>query len=266
MSKGIVKSLLIPLLITSSGLSMAEELKADYVDDMGIEFMLIKPGKFLMGRDANIPLGYDPELPQHEVTVEHQFYLAKYETTQAQWTLVMDKNPSDFVDPERPVENVSFIDAQAFIKILNERYPDFTYRLPSEAQWEYAARAGSTKAYFFGANQGELNLYGWHIGNTSGGSQKGGKLAANPWGLHDMNGNVAEWVEDCWHPNYLEAPKTDIAWTTSTGWFSNNCKERVLRGGSWFSPAFELRSAYRFRHFKFNRSQHKGFRLAVDKN
>ena len=243
----------------------AQPNKADYTDPMGTEFMLIEAGKFMMGRDANDQNGYDPELPQHEVTIAKRFYLAKYETTQAIWQQIMGDNPSNFVDPNRPVENVSFNDIQTFIKKLSKKSTGLTYRLPTEAQWEYAARAGSNTAYFFGGNAGQLNLYGWYIGNTPGGTQLVGKLAANPWGLHDMYGNVAEWVEDCWHKYYLEAPKTDKAWTSNSGWFTNNCKERVLRGGSWFSPAFELRSAYRYKHFEFNRSQNKGFRLVLEK-
>lgn len=240
-------------------------VEADYTDAQGIRFMLIKPGSFMMGRDINDDMGYDPELPQHQVTIKQPFYLGQFEVTQAQWQQVLGNNPANFVGPERPVENVSFKDIQQFIAKLNLLNPDMTYHLPSEAQWEYAARAGSTSAYFSGPNSAFVSHYGWYIGNTSGSTQKVGQLQPNPWGLYDIYGNVAEWVEDCWHPNYLEAPTTEQAWTASTGWFANNCKQRVLRGGSWFSPVFELRSAYRFKHFMFNRSQHKGFRLALEK-
>ena len=258
--------LLTKILMFNSSSVLAEQNRADYVDEMNIEFILIKPGKFVMGRDASVKIGYDPELPAHEVKIKQPFYLAKYETTQAQWQLVMNNNPANFVDPQRPVENVSFKDIQKYINKLNKLYPNLTYRLPTEAQWEYAVRAGTDSVYFFGASEGWLSNYGWYIGNTPGGTQPVGLLAANAWGLHDMYGNVAEWVEDCWHVNYIDAPKDGSSWLDNTDWFTNNCKERVLRGGSWFSPAFELRSAYRFKHFNFNRSQHKGFRLALDKS
>lgn len=238
--------------------------KADFTDVNGIELMLIQPGNFLMGRDGSDQYGYDPELPQREVKVEKAFYLARYETTQALWQKIMGENPADFKDPERPVENVSFKDIQKFITRLNQSSPNGTYRLPTEAQWEYAARAGTTTAYFFGSNPGLIDHFGWFAGNTPGGTQKVGLKNPNPWGLYDIIGNVAEWVEDCWHPNFLEAPLTDKAWKNK-GFFDNSCKQRVLRGGSWYSPAFELRSSYRFRHFSFNRSQHKGFRLAFDR-
>ena len=257
--------LLIMALIFYSSSVLAEQKKADYVDKMNVEFMLIKPGHFVMGRNASVKIGYDPELPAHKVEIKQSFYLAKYETTQAQWQLVMNNNPSNFVDPRRPVENVSFKDIKKYIDRLNQLFPSLTYRLPTEAQWEYATRAGSNSIYFFGGSESWLNGYGWYTGNTPGGTQPVGLLAANAWGLHDMHGNVAEWVEDCWHINYLDAPKDGSPWLDNANWFTNNCKERVLRGGSWFSPAFELRSAYRFKHYSFNRSQHKGFRLALDK-
>ncbi len=237
---------------------------ADYVDPLGIEFVLIKKGRFLMGRDSADPYGYDPELPQHEVTIGKDFYMARFETTQALWQKIMGNNPSDFVSPDRPVENVSFEDVQQFLRKLNQGSTVGTYRLPSEAQWEYAARAGRSTAFFFGKKPSLIDHFAWYMGNTPGGSQKVGLKNPNPWGLYDIVGNVAEWVEDCWHANYLKAPNHDKPWTSS-GFFENACKERVLRGGSWYSPAFELRSSYRFKHFVFNRSGHKGFRLVLDK-
>ena len=254
------------LMIFTTNSSAAEKPagNAVHTDQQGIEFVLIKPGSFLMGRHVNDDMGYDPEMPQHEVKIANAFYLGKYEVTQAQWQAVMGSNPANFVDPQRPVENVSFKDIQAFIDKLNIAQPNSTYRLPSEVEWEYAARAGTTSAYFSGPNAAFVSQYGWYIGNTSGSTEPVGQLKPNPWGLYDIYGNVAEWVEDCWHNNYIDAPVTAVAWTTSASWFSNSCKERVLRGGSWFSPAFELRSAYRFKHFSYNRSLHKGFRLALD--
>lgn len=262
---GFLLSLTSALILTAiSAKVLAQDgKKADYTDVHGLEFIKILPGEFLMGLYEYDIMGYDPELPQRKVTIEKAFYLAKYETTQALWQKIMNDNPSDFVDPERPVENVSFRDIKKFIKKLNQTASDRTYRLPTEAQWEYAARGGSTTPYFFGKGSSLIDHYGWFIGNTPGGTQKVGLKLPNQWGLHDMLGNVSEWVEDCWHPNYLEAPSNDVAWV-KTGWFKNNCKERVLRGGSWYSPVFELRSSYRYKHFTYNRSQNKGFRLALD--
>lgn len=258
------QTLLLLLSIHTAG-TIAAEHPADLVDEQGIEFMLIKPGGFMMGRDSADPIGYDPELPQHQVIIGQPFYLGKYEVTQAQWQSITGRNPANFTDPQRPVENVSFNDIQAFISRLNDKVPQRHYRLPTEAEWEYAARAGITSAYLSGSTSAFISHYGWYIGNTDGVTQPVGKLQPNPWGLYDIYGNVAEWVEDCWHNNYFDAPVDGSAWTAGQGWFSKNCKEKVLRGGSWFSPAFELRAAYRYKHFSYNRSQYKGFRLALDK-
>ena len=184
--------------------------------------------------------------PQHQVTLSHGFYLGKHEVTQAQYQTVMNGNsaglsadPSQFKGSNRPVERASWEDAQIFLSQLNSieqtagRLPTgWKYVLPTEAQWEYACRAGTTTAYSWGndINSSRAN-YNWDGGRTSGNDFKQtrdvGQYAANPWGFFDMHGNVWEWVSD-WKANYLTGAQTDPEGPASGSL-------RVLRGGSWYS-------------------------------
>ena len=162
-------------------------------NSLGMEFVLIEPGTFEMG---------DPGA-QHTVTITQPFYLSKYEVTQGQWQAVMGGNPSRFSDcgPNCPVEQVSWEDVEGFIEELNLREGVSVYRLPTEAEWEYAARAGTQTTYHFGNAANRLGQYGWYEDNSGNRSHPVGEKRPNVWGLYDMHGNVWEWVAD-WYGDY----------------------------------------------------------------
>ncbi len=228
------------------------------------ETVSIPAGTFRMG-DLSGAGDYD-ELPVRNVTVP-AFRLGKHEVTFDQWdTCVMDGDCNDYSPGDydwgrgnRPVINVSWHDIQSFIHWLNAR-TDGNYRLPTEAEWEYAARAGTTTDYSWGDDLGSnrANCDGcgsqWDDDRTA----PVGSFPANPWGLHDMHGNVWEWVQDCWNDSYEGAPTDGSAWTD--GYYSR----RVIRGGSWHDSAWYLRSAYRSWFDRTLRYFNLGFRLAQD--
>src|SRR5712691_3391855 len=193
-------------------------------NSIGMEFVLIPAGTFQMG--SNDSDTHNDEKPVHTVRITQPFYLGKYEVTQGQWQAVMGNNPSFFKgDPNRPVEEVSWNDVQEFIRRLHSREGGATYRLPTEAEWEYAARAGTTTRWSFGDEASRLGRYAWHEGNAGGQTHPVGQLQPNPWGLYDMHGNVWEWVQD-WYGSYTSGTAVDPA-GPSWGW------DRVRRGGSW---------------------------------
>lgn len=185
------------------------------------------------------------------------FYLSVTEVTQEHWLSVMGSNPSKFERSRtNPVEQVSWNDAQAFVRVLNlmEDCAD-CYRLPSEAEWEYAARAGTTTAYWFGDSADGLGQYAWFADNSNAKTHPVGQTPANPWGLYDMHGNVFEWVQDCWHESYSGAPADGSAWTTGCYKDSSGNAYYGLRGGSWSDNALYCRVAYRYRStpdYRFN--------------
>jgi formylglycine-generating enzyme required for sulfatase activity len=218
-------------------------------DDLGIEFLLIKPGTFKMG---SAHLGTD-EKPVHEVTMNEPFYLSKTEVTQAQWQAVMSSNPSSFYGATNPVESVSWNDVQRFLKTLNESDGCAgCYRLPTEAEWEFAARAGTSTPYNYGEDVNELHIYAWYASNAEGKTHPVGQKRPNAWGLYDMHGNVWEWVEDR-HAPYPGGAANETASAGDTA--------RVLRGGGWSSYATNLRSANRNHDTPVYRSNNVGFRL-----
>lgn len=196
------------------------------------------------------------EMPQHRVAVPG-FAIAKTPITQEQWQSVMGTNPSHFSSPSRPVENVSWWEAVEFCDRLSKMTGKF-YRLPTEAEWEYACRAGSQTLYSFSNSKLLLRSYGWYTWNAANKTQPVGKKSANAWGLKDLHGLVWEWCEDTWHENYKSCPTNGSAWTGG----GNNTK-RVVRGGAWYSLADECRSASRFcYHTKF-RYFSIGFRVVT---
>jgi formylglycine-generating enzyme required for sulfatase activity len=238
------------------GVSSAWAAEKTYTNSIGMEFVRIPAGSFTMGADKNFEDASDDETPQHRVTISKPFYLGKFEVTQAQWAAVMGINPSKFRDWSNPVDNVSWDNVQVFIERLNLKERTNKYRLPTEAEWEYAARAGTTSQYSFGDGADSLGRHAWYDGNSEMKAHPVGQKKANPWGLHDMHGNVWEWVQD-WHGEdyYAKSPASDPR-GPSEGSF------RVLRGGSWYFDAEGLRSANRFYLSPDYRIELNGFRLA----
>jgi formylglycine-generating enzyme required for sulfatase activity len=211
------------------------------------EMVVIPAGSFEMG--GTLPI----ETPRHRVTLR-AFSMGRTEVTQGQWRSIMGTSPSKFsaCGDTCPVETVSWADAQAFVKKLSAKTGK-QYRLSSEAEWEYACRAGGQDKY---CGSGRVNDVGWYDANSGGSTRPVGGKQANAWGLHDMSGNVWEWTEDCWKENYNGAPTDGSAWTTG------NCSQRVLRGGSWGNDPQDLRAADRGRDSTAIRNDYLGFRVA----
>ncbi|MBD2443988.1 SUMF1/EgtB/PvdO family nonheme iron enzyme [Dolichospermum sp. FACHB-1091] len=225
-----------------------------------LEMVAIPGGKFLMGSPEG--QGDDSEKPQHQVTVP-PFFMGKYPVTQAQWERVADlpkvkidlrSKPSHFQGANLPVENVSWHDAQEFCARLSKATGTL-YRLPSEAEWEYACRANTTTPYYFGDT---ITTDLVNHGNKYGQTTEVGKFPPNAFGLYDMHGNVWEWCEDGWHENYINAP---IWPNDSIAWISSNNKQ-ILRGGSWIDLRGLCRSACRNGNNAYYRCYDYGFRVA----
>jgi formylglycine-generating enzyme required for sulfatase activity len=190
------------------------------------------------------------------VTIGHGFYLATLPVTQAQWRVVMPVNPSRFPVDERPVEQVSWQLCQEFVVRLGQRIGDWcACRLPTEAEWEYACRAGTATDYWNGSAEKHLDLVGWYAENSGKRTHKAGGKKANPWGLFDMHGNVWEWCQD-WHAAYDPDDVTDPV-GPPTG------RDKVIRGGGWLSPAAECRAAARNWFLPDYRSHAIGFRVLL---
>ena len=236
------------------------ESGSSLTNSIGMELVLIPAGTFRMGAPAAEPGRIKNEGPVHQVTIGQSFYLGQYEVTQAQWRAVMGNNPSYFSNCETcPVENVSWDDVQEFIEQLNAQEGVTTYRLPSEAEWEYAARAGTQTAYSFGDAVNRLGQYAWYGENSGDRTHPVGSKRPNRFGLYDVHGNVYEWVQDCFHDHYHGAPTDGSAWVTGG---ENICSSRYLRGGTWYSSPRFLRSAARVSNDVRNPDFAVGFRLA----
>lgn len=202
-----------------------------------MEFVLIQPGTFMMG-DAG---GYSDEVPVHQVKITKPFYLGKYEVTQKQWEIVMGANPSRFTNSSNPVENVSWANCQTFVKKLDERFAasGATFSLPTEAQWEYACRAGDASKYGVGNDESALGDYAWFDTNANKATHPVGEKKPNAWGLHDMQGNVWEWCADWYDAKYYSQSLVQDPAGPSVGVY------RLVRGGGWNSFAPHCRPANR---------------------
>ena len=212
-------------------------------------FALIPAGSFTMGRNPNFEDGGSDELPAHAVRIGEPFYMQTTEVTQEQWMGVTSSNPSKFKGRSNPVEQVSWDDIQVFLNALNDREGcSGCYRLPSEAEWEYAYRAGSTGTYYWGDDADAIGQYAWYDKNSSEKTHPAGQHKPNAWGLYDMAGNVYEWVADCYHESYAGAPGNGSAWTGGCYKQSDGVMPRVLRGGSWYGDPVDCRAAFR-NHF-----------------
>ena len=215
----------------------------------GVEFVWVPAGEFRMGSTSR--LAYKDEKPVTRVRITEGFYLGKFEVTQGQWESVMKKNPSHFKEcgKDCPVESVSWKEVQNFLRKLNAKSGRKRYRLPTEAEWEYAARSGTTGDYY----DRNLDIIAWHGGNSEGSTHPVGRKAPNEWGLHDMLGNVWELVGD----RYGDYPGGTVNDPRGPG----SGSLRVNRGGSWYNYARSCRSSFRNRYRPGNRSEGLGFRL-----
>ncbi|WP_375506153.1 SUMF1/EgtB/PvdO family nonheme iron enzyme [uncultured Nostoc sp.] len=227
-----------------------------FVEDLGngitLEMVEIPGGTFRMGSPKEEAGRYESENPQHEVKVPG-FFMGKYEITQAQYQAIMGSNPSYFTGDERlPVENVSWDDAVEFCKKLSEK-TEKTYRLPSEAEWEYACRAGTKTAFYFGET---ITTKLVNFGGKETKLKPVGSFPANAFGLYDMHGNVWEWCQDYWHDNYNDAPTDGSAWLTG-----GNNTPRLLRGGCWLYILRDCRCAIRGSNIPAHRTSIIGFRV-----
>ncbi|PPD25071.1 MAG: Sulphatase-modifying factor protein [Methylomonas sp.] len=239
-----------------------------------------------MGSPDNEPGRWEDEGPQHWVTMAQGYWLFETPCTQALWQAVMEENPSYFQSPEPPVERVSWDDVQTFLSRINAQSPGLALTLPSEAQWEYACRAGIDTALYSGTidiigkyNAPALDAIAWYGGNSGeqfvlengwdtsdwqemqyphakAGTHPVKGKQANAWGLYDMLGNVLEWTQDEWHGSYQGAPEEGTAWVDGKG------GPRVVRGGSWNDVAWYCRCAFRFPFDPDYRDYDLGFRCA----
>jgi formylglycine-generating enzyme required for sulfatase activity len=239
----------------------AEPQKDIITNSVGMEFVLIKPGQFMMGSPKDEPGRYSGET-QRTVTLTSPFYLQTTEVTQAQWKELMDKNPSSQKGCgfNCPVEMVSWDDVQKFIKKLNEKEGTDKYRLPTEAEWEYACRAGTLTAFPTGKIteldcklDPNLDAIGWYCYNAGNIIHPVAQKKPNAWGLYDMLGNVQEWCQDQFGP-YLPGEVNDPKGPAAGTY-------RVMRGGTWYSRARDCRAASRFGSPPHYRFRHIGFRL-----
>jgi formylglycine-generating enzyme required for sulfatase activity len=237
----------------------------EITNSIGMKLVLIPKGTFMMGSPESEE-GRQKDETQHEVTISKDYYLGVYEVTQAQYEKVMGKNPSYFQGPkvgnenaDLPVENVSWDDTVEFCKKLSdlpeEKKAGRLYRLPTEAEWEYACRAGSKTAYAFDDEEGLLPEYGWFKRNSSDRTHTVGLLEPNAWGLYDMHGNVWE----CCSDRYGDYPKGAVSDPSGPKVGSI----RVGRGGSWRCVAADCRSALRRGYAPSDRVNSLGFRLAL---
>ncbi len=232
--------------------------KSDYTNPIGMEFMKIPAGSFMMGSPRSEYKGYShDDEPVHQVTIDYSFYFGKYEVTQEQYENVMGNNPSksdkcvDFgccVDPKCPVELVSWREAQEFLRRLNAKDDQYKYRLPSEAEWEYACRAGTSTVFAFG-DQLSSDMANFNGASPYGRAPRGpdlkkatpvGSYLPNGWGLYDMHGNVSEWCEDWYRAGYEGLPTNGAANKKRFEMYT-----RVHRGGAYGTSAEALRCADR---------------------
>jgi formylglycine-generating enzyme required for sulfatase activity len=235
-------------------IGQARRFREDLGNGIKLEMVAIPGGEFLMGTRSTGPNSRANERPQHLVKVPG-FYLGRYLITQEQYMALMGHNPAQHQEQGFPVEMVTWHDAQAFCAKLTQLTHKH-YRLPSEAEWEYACRAGTTTPFYFGERI-TSNLANYDTGRqgiSQNGTNAVKKFPPNGFGLSDMHGNVWEWCEDGWHDSYAGAPIDGSVWLSKDS--------RVLRGGSWFVNSSACRSAYRSRANATDADTYIGFRVA----
>jgi len=233
----------------------AKEVTLDLGGGVTMEFVLIPAGEFMMG-DAR---GDFDEIPVHKVTITRPFVLGKYEVTQDQWKAIMGSNPARFKGAKSPVERVCWNDCQAFFNKLNQEFgkPGVKFSLPTEAQWEYACRAGTSTRWNFGDDKASVDQYAWWDENSGNTTHPVGQKKPNAWGLYDMHGNVWEWCVDRYGEDYYKrSPQNDPTGPTKGS-------SRVLRGGCFrFENPKNFRCAFRYKDYPDRPNDHHGLRVA----
>lgn len=249
---------------STPGLKLGKVADGFTIEGLGLEMVEIEPGTFWMG-SLESEEGRGSDEKRHQVTLTQGFWMGKYEVTQGEWESLMGNHRSNFKSSGKraPVENVSWEDAKAFCQRLNEREKSagrlregYEYKLPTEAQWEYACRAGTETRYSFGSEETALDQYGWYSSNSASTTHPVGQKQPNAFGLYDMHGNVWEWCEDWYDKDYPSASVTDpVGPASGSG--------RIERGGSWYRSAEFCRSASRYGDPSSFRDSDLGFRLAL---
>jgi len=244
------------LIVISLNPIKSRSQQQEIINSIGMKFRLIKAGTFIMGSDA--PDVWPFEKPAHKVTLTKDFYIGIYEVTQAQYEAVMGKNLSRFKGKERPVDSVTGEEALEFCRRLSEK-EGVTYRLPFEAEWEYACRAGTTSKYYWGDDLDKADEYEWNVRNSENTTHPVGKKKSNPWGLYDMSGNVEEYCLD-FFGSYNSEEKVDPKGPKEVGEHGLDC---MIRGGNYSSDAQEGRSTFRhgFTLKSNDRNSFFGFRV-----
>ena len=236
--------------------SPPKELTVDLGKGVKLEMVLIPAGEFKMGSPDSDKDALPWEKPQHRVRITKPFYLGKYLVTEEQWEAVMRIEPSEFRRPKNPVPIASWDDCSVFLGILNAKVGGGKFQLPTEAQWEYACRAGSKTRYCFGDDEKQLGDYAWYYENSGKTTHPVGEKKPNAWGLYDVHGNAWELCQDWWKEGYYKESPVDDP-TGPTGGL-----HRVFRGGSWFDPAGYCRSAFRGRITPGVQTFYLGFRVS----
>jgi formylglycine-generating enzyme required for sulfatase activity len=234
-------------------LGLEPVIDVDLRDSVSMKMVLIPAGTFTMGSPDREKDRSGGEI-QREVRISKPFYMGVTEVTQEQWKAVLGTDPSYFKGPTKPVTRVSWEECEEFLRTLNTLATGGGYRLPTEAEWEYACRAGTKTAFYYGDDDSRLGEYAWYEGNSERAVQPVGRKRPNPWGLYDLYGNVWEYCSDR-YGRYPKGEATDPA-GAATG------TSRVLRGGSWSSAPKHCRSAARAMRVQTSRSDGNGFRCA----
>jgi len=221
-----------------------------------MNLVLIPDGEFMMGSPDSDDEASDWEKPRHTARITMPFYLGMCEVTQVEYEKVMGENPSYLKGAGNPVEQVSWYDPVEFCKRLSAKEGK-TYRLPTEAEWEYACRAGTTTLYSFGDDTASLEKYAWYEDNSDWKTHPVGQKKPNAWGLHDMHGNTWEWCADRWADDSYTASPMDDPPRAETG------SGRVIRGGGWKDAIWDCRAANRSAFVPTGRLPHLGFRVAA---
>lgn len=234
-----------------------------FSDEWGATYRLVEPGSFVFGDPTG--KGHPSEQPSCNIDVSNPFFLGERPVTQAHWSDVMGQNPSKFQEGWsaglRPVEQIDMYDVEQFLQHLNQREEGVLrlglrgkWRLPTEVEWEYAARAGTHQRWSFGYKDAELDGFAWHAGNSGGTTREVGTKDANPWGFFDLNGLVNEWCSDHWSKT-LEGGRTQLPWKVESS------RRFVVRGGAWFTESDSTRDGARSFADVHKRSDGLGVRL-----